>query len=1125
LVDLTTGHNSTAIGAYSLQRVTTGRNNSGYGYASGGKLTTGDENTCVGMQSGYFAGSISSGDNTSGDKGVFIGYRATPSADGNTNEIVIGSECVGLGSNTVTLGNDSIVTTALKGNVGIGTDSPTELLHLKTTTGVSVDIGMEENGQMWRIRKNQSADRFHIGYSSDLAAFTDHLTIHKTGELGIGYTVPTARLHVNAPSSNTSPIFQLDDNGTAKFVVDDEGKVGIGTDSPADYLRLGQTLATYSTSYGGMSVTSGSNAINNGVIIDLNKRPAAGLTLSAGEDIGQVSFRGWDGSALQNAARILAQVDSGTGASDMPGRLIFKTTTNGTTSLVERMRIDSVGRVGMGTTPDARLHVNAPSSNTIPIFQLDDNGTAKFVVDDEGKVGIGTDSPADHLRLEQRLVVTSDSDNSDGMVLINRSTNLSHSPFFDITRHPSDDSLVTNGSVVGTINFRAYDGTAQRNVAAILAEMDGGTAAGDMPGRIIFKTATDGTTALAERMRIINNGKVGMGDSFAPSARLHVNAPSSNTANIFQLDDNGTELISVDSSGNMDFVEDNLRIDFQGQRFIHNFSHPTGDTAVPYGNNVFIGQNCGNTTTGSTATSQSQASNNVGVGRDVLVDLTTGQYSTGLGAYSLRRITTGRYNTGCGFSSGGKLTTGHENTCVGMQSGYYAGSISSGDNTSGDRGVFVGYRAVPSADGNTNEIVIGSECVGLGSNTVSLGNDSIVTTALKGKVGIGTDSPDYGLDVVSTSGFLRLGSSETDATQKFSRFVTPHYLNAEQPFLGMMCVSNAGLNRVSIGGGSSLVNTATEIQFYTATNTTTTTGTERMRIDTHGKIGIGTSPDARLHVNAPSSNTIPIFQLDDNGTAKFVVGEAGNVGIRCESSGYELQVHDSTDVTGDTRIHMTTASSGGGLGQGFEFILNGSTNAQKFNLLHRENADMGLWTNSTERMTIKADGKIGIGDTSPDARLHVNAPSSNTDNILQLDDNGTAKFVVDDEGKVGIGTDSPDYGLDVVSSLGAVSFSDNKTDATVKLVRLVMPHYRIAEAPVSLIHSNSYNGTNLVSIGGGTTLANAATELRFLTAANSTTAAGTLRMTINSAGYVGLGPVTPNYFLDAVVNFPPLAYP
>jgi len=40
LVDLTTGHNSTAIGAYSLQRVTTGRNNSGYGYASGGKLTT-----------------------------------------------------------------------------------------------------------------------------------------------------------------------------------------------------------------------------------------------------------------------------------------------------------------------------------------------------------------------------------------------------------------------------------------------------------------------------------------------------------------------------------------------------------------------------------------------------------------------------------------------------------------------------------------------------------------------------------------------------------------------------------------------------------------------------------------------------------------------------------------------------------------------------------------------------------------------------------------------------------------------------------------------------------------------------------------------------------------------------
>lgn len=55
-------------------------------------------------------------------------------ADGDTNEIVIGYNATGLGSNTAVLGNDSIVTTVLKGKVGVGTTSPTAVLHLKAGT-------------------------------------------------------------------------------------------------------------------------------------------------------------------------------------------------------------------------------------------------------------------------------------------------------------------------------------------------------------------------------------------------------------------------------------------------------------------------------------------------------------------------------------------------------------------------------------------------------------------------------------------------------------------------------------------------------------------------------------------------------------------------------------------------------------------------------------------------------------------------------------------------------------------------------------------------------------------------------------------------------------------------------
>jgi len=62
------------------------------------------------------------------------------------------------------------------------------------------------------------------------------------------------------------------------------------------------------------------------------------------------------------------------------------------------------------------------------------------------------------------------------------------------------------------------------------------------------------------------------------------------------------------------------------------------------------------------------------------------------------------------------------------------------------------------ADGDTNEIVIGASAVGVGSNSVVLGNDSITKTILKGSVGIGTTSPGLALDVVGNARFSAIGS-------------------------------------------------------------------------------------------------------------------------------------------------------------------------------------------------------------------------------------------------------------------------------------------------------------------------------------------------------------------------------
>jgi hypothetical protein len=51
---------------------------------------------------------------------LYLGSNTKASANGTDNEIVIGASAIGLGSNTVVLGNTSITHTALRGNVGVG---------------------------------------------------------------------------------------------------------------------------------------------------------------------------------------------------------------------------------------------------------------------------------------------------------------------------------------------------------------------------------------------------------------------------------------------------------------------------------------------------------------------------------------------------------------------------------------------------------------------------------------------------------------------------------------------------------------------------------------------------------------------------------------------------------------------------------------------------------------------------------------------------------------------------------------------------------------------------------------------------------------------------------------------
>jgi hypothetical protein len=72
--------------------------------------------------------------------------------------------------------------------------------------------------------------------------------------------------------------------------------------------------------------------------------------VQSGDLLGQINSTGYDGANYRAAAQINLKVDAGAGISDMPGRIEFLTTTDNSTTMAERMRINSIGHTFVGQT-------------------------------------------------------------------------------------------------------------------------------------------------------------------------------------------------------------------------------------------------------------------------------------------------------------------------------------------------------------------------------------------------------------------------------------------------------------------------------------------------------------------------------------------------------------------------------------------------------------------------------------------------------------------------------------------------------------------------------------------------------------------------------------------------------
>ena len=136
---------------------------------------------------------------------------------------------------------------------------------------------------------------------------------------------------------------------------------------------------------------------------------------------------------------------------------------------------------------------------------------------------------------------------------------------------------------------------------------------------------------------------------------------------------------------------------------------------------------------------------------------------------------------------------------------------------------------------------------------------SSLDIAASGNVGINNASPGTTLDVSGNT--LTLGSesgttNRTNNTTKLNRIAIPPFATASLNFGVLNAATTNTENLVGIGGGASGFSAATSVFFSTAANNNTDTGTERMRITSNGRVGIGTAaPDQLLSVNGDASKT------------------------------------------------------------------------------------------------------------------------------------------------------------------------------------------------------------------------------------------------------------------------------
>ena len=845
------------------------------------------------------------------------------------------------------------------GNVGIGTTSPSEKLGVIS----SDNIGTTKIISAYSLSQSQSTS---LGYNSIMGSYSlnvatlttqpitfspnssEAMRITSTGNVGIGTTSPSQALEVNGiiKISNTYKQYLLQSHNTyGNLLLQQSGAATIPLTVNSANLGIGVgniSLQSALNVNGGIAAGSYYNtaAPANGMIISGNvgigtNSPLAKTHIKASNAGGDSAASGTliveQGSApsiqLLSANSQTQTIKFADPQSSQIGRISYSHpsdamffVTNGT----ERMRINSSGNVGIGTTsPDVKLHVggNAKASNIYIADSIIHTGDVDTKIDFSTD-GIGFDTAG-----SEKMNIS-----STGKVSISGT---------------EDELLSLNATDDGAVYMSFERSNSRKGYVGF-----GGSG---VNFSIANEAANGGITISAgggEKMRIEAGGDVGIGTT-NPQGTLHIS--DANPEFILEDTTNPNKCRIKNVDGNL-FFEADYQNAFGNSR--HQF-YIDGSEKLRINTNGDIG--IGTTSPNRKLSVENSSSS-------IIADF---KYS-GAGYSSIDLSNTSSFARLSSVNSDLLLSpAGTERMRV-----TNAGNVGIGTTSPGAKLHVAGFTRLENSGDKQLQFV------GTGKNTFSIEHDTSriyfynETTASYplailngGNVGIGTTSPTTKLHVTGITQIVESGNAAFYGGNYVRMFNDQNYnfRNSGGTTIANIAMSgNTYFNGGNVGIGTTSPSSKLHVYNGEAIIATSTDGL---------KLSYSVGNSSGIIDTAFSDNNL---EFRTNGTTKMWIANAGNVGIGTTSPSAKLEIrsdgsaavgaeirlqHDNNN-TNDVVSTINFANNAGSVGM----IQAGTAGANNTGYI-------ALFTDiagsSSEKMRIASSGNVGIGTTNPDAKLHV----------------------------------------------------------------------------------------------------------------------------------------------------------